>query len=71
MELGPAFDDKIDGVFGQELRIVVDEYIHVGDLDFLVHMRIRRLGGMHRWKLDVGVRLVFSASDGERGIEGI
>lgn len=71
MELGLALDNQIDRVVGQKLCVVVDECRHVGDLNILVNVGKGCLGCVHCWELDVGIRLIFSAADGQGGVEGI
>lgn len=71
MKFGLASDDQVYRVLGQQLSSVITERIRIGNVEVLVDYCGGRFGCMHRWELDVSVRLVFRASDGQRGIEGI
>lgn len=62
VEFGPAIDDQVHRLLGQQLRVVVDEGVHVGDLHILIHVRGGCLGGVHGRELDVGVWLVLSGA---------
>lgn len=71
MKLGPAFDYQIYRTLGPQLGIVINEGIQVDDLNILVDMGSGGLRCVHCWKFDVGEKLVFGATNGQRRIERI
>lgn len=71
VKLGPALDDQVYRIFGQQLRGVIHKRFHVHDRDVLIDMGSRGLGCVYCGKLHIGVRLVFRSTDGQRSIEGI